>query len=91
MTKAELISQIAGAVQLPAYKAQRTVKILVDAIRQEVNIGRHVTLHGLGTFRAKRRKARTGRDPRTGAPIVIWSGRKISFKPSKSLKALINR
>ncbi|MBD3271536.1 MAG: integration host factor subunit alpha, partial [Elusimicrobia bacterium] len=67
------------------------IKALVGSIREAMKSGDKISLAGLGTFRAKSRKSRKGRNPKTGETIQIPEGRKISFKPSLSLKKLIKR
>lgn len=89
MNKMELIHQISVDARVKKSQAVRTVKSLVKSIREAMKSGDKISLAGLGTFRAKPRKARKGRNPKTGETIQIPEGRKISFKPSLSLKKLI--
>jgi DNA-binding protein HU-beta len=49
-----------------------------------------VTLVGFGTFSASKRAARTGRNPRTGAPLKIKAAKVPRFKPGKGLKDALN-
>lgn len=89
MNKATLINQVATDARVKKSQAVSTIKALVGAIRQTIKEGGKVSLAGLGTFKAKPRKSRKGRNPKTGETIQIPAGRKISFKPSLSLKKLI--
>ncbi|MBI3291765.1 MAG: HU family DNA-binding protein [Elusimicrobia bacterium] len=89
MNKAQLIQRVARESRLKKSQATRAVKGLVRTIREALKLGDKISLSGLGTFKIKPRKARKGRNPKTGETIQIPAGRKISFKPSFSLKRLI--
>lgn len=88
MIKSELITRVSREAGLNRGQAIRAVKSLVASIRDAIKGGGKISLTGLGTFKVKARKGRPGRNPQSGAPIVIPAGRKISFKPSLSLKKL---
>lgn len=60
---------------------------LFDTLAEVLRRGERVEIRGLGTFSVARTKARKGRNPRTGAAIDIPPGRRVRFKPSKSLLA----
>ena len=89
MNKGQLIDRISHDGELRRAQAVRAVKSLVAAIRDTVQGGGKISLTGLGTFKVKARKARSGRNPKTGETISIPAGRKISFKPSLSLRRLV--
>jgi nucleoid DNA-binding protein len=89
MNKTELIQKITKDAGVRRAQAVRAVKSLVGAIRETIRSGGKISLTGLGTFKVKARKARPGRNPKTGETIAIPAGRKISFKPSLSLKKLV--
>lgn len=89
MNKVQLIARVAQESKIKKSQAVRAIKGLVKVIRESVNSGDKVSLTGLGTFKVKPRKARKGRNPKTAEIIQIPQGRKISFKPSLSLKKLI--
>lgn len=89
MNKNEVVSRVAHGAGIPRSQTIRALKCLVTAIRDTVNTGGKISLTGLGTFKVKSRKARPGRNPKTGETILIPQGRKISFKPSLSFKKLI--
>ena len=89
MNKAELIQKISKETNIKRAQAVRAVKSLVGAIRESIRSGEKISLTGLGTFKMKPRKARPGRNPKTGETIAILAGWKVSFKPSLSLKKLV--
>lgn len=89
MNKFELVQRVAKDAGVTRAQAIKATKSLVSAIRETVRAGGKISLTGLGTFKVKARKARPGRNPKTGETIAIPAGRKISFKPSLSLKKLV--
>ena len=58
---------------------------LIEAIAEALKRGDRVELKGFGSFSVIETKARAGRNPRTGKPVQIPAGRRVRFKPSKSL------
>ena len=90
MNKADLIEQIAQAAEVSKSAAERAVDALVTAVKTSLKKGDEVTLVGFGTFYAGKRAARTGRNPRTNAPIDIKAARLPKFRAGKALKDAIN-
>ncbi len=89
MNKFGLVQKVARDAGVTRAQAARAIRSVVAAIRETIQGGDKLSLAGLGTFKVKARKARPGRNPKTGETIAIPAGRKISFKPSLSLKKLI--
>jgi len=89
MNKMQLIQKVSQDASIRRAQAVRAVKAVVMSIRDTIREGGKISLTGLGTFKVKARKARPGRNPKTGETIAIPAGRKISFKPSLSLKKLV--
>ncbi len=90
MNKTELVDSIAEAADLPKASAARALDAVVDAITNALKEGDSVSLVGFGTYAVKRREARTGRNPQTGAPIEIKAANVPSFKAGKALKDAVN-
>ena len=86
MTKTELISAVAGEAKITKAAAVRAIESMTDAITGELKKGGTITLTGFGTFSVANRKARTGRNPRTGQEIRIPASKTPKFKPGKALK-----
>jgi DNA-binding protein HU-beta len=102
MTKQELIEKVAAAPGLPLDLTKKTVGTLVDAVFAELGdyfvkakVTRRMTPRftypGFGTFTKKRRSARTGRNPQTGARIEIPECTTVAFQPGQELRAFLNR
>ncbi len=90
MNKADLIEQIAQAAEISKSAAERSLDALVGAVKSSLRKDEMVTLVGFGTFYAAKRAARTGRNPRTGAPLDIKAARLPKFRAGKALKDAIN-
>ena len=86
MNKAELIEQVASQTGLAKRTAREAVDAVVSAISDCLARGEKVTLVGFGTFGVRQRKARTGRNPQTGATIQIPAKKVPKFVPGKNLK-----
>ena len=90
MTKAELIDSISSKTDLPKGTAERVVNTIFDDIVEALKSGDKVNISGFGTFQVSNRKARTGRNPKTGEAIEIAASRSAKFKPGKLLKDSLN-
>ena len=86
MTKADLIESLANTADLPKGQAERVVNAVFDDIVAALRKGDKVTLSGFGTFQVSERKARTGRNPKTGEAMKIKASKTVGFKPAKALK-----
>jgi DNA-binding protein HU-beta len=90
VNKQDLIEQIAQAAEVSKSAAERAVDALVVAIKTSLKKGDMVTLVGFGTFYVGKRKARTGRNPRTGEALSIKASSVPRFRAGKALKDAIN-
>ncbi len=90
MTKAELIESISSKIDLQKSTAERIVNTIFDDIVAALKNGDKVNISGFGTFQVSDRKARTGRNPKTGEAIQISASRSAKFKPGKMLKDSLN-
>lgn len=90
MNKGELVDAIAKDADISKAQAQSAVDSFVENIKKALKRGKKVTLVGFGTFATSKRKARTGRNPRTGKPIKIPAKKVAKFSAGKSLKDSIN-
>ena len=90
MTKADLIESVASKVDLPRATAERAVNTLFEDMVEALKQGDKVNISGFGTFSVSARKARVGRNPKTGESIEIAASRAAQFKPGKTLKDSLN-
>lgn len=89
MTKADLIDKIAANTGLTKTDAGRALDATLDSVKAVLKKGQKVTLVGFGTFSVSKRKARKGRNPRTGAEIKIPAAKVPKFTAGKALKDAI--
>ena len=86
MNKADLVEAVAKELKLSRVAAERSVSTVVDTIKKGVKKDKLVQLIGFGTFTIRHRKARTGRNPQTGATIKIKASKTIGFKAGRTFK-----
>jgi DNA-binding protein HU-beta len=90
MNKSEFIEAVAGESDLSRADAGRAVDAVIATITRALKKGDSVTLVGFGTFEARKRGERTGRNPRTGEEIRIAASMNPAFKAGKGLKDAVN-
>jgi DNA-binding protein HU-beta len=91
MNKSELIDMIANDAGITKAAAQRAIESMIEGIGASLRKGERTTLVGFGTFTPSKRKARTGRNPQTGATIDIPAKKTVRFRAGKELEDLLNK
>lgn len=86
MTKGELVSSVAQSAGITNAQAKSAVDSVFDEIVKSLKKKKDVVIVGFGTFSVVKRKARTGRNPKTGETIKIKAQNSPKFKAGKSLK-----
>ncbi|MFZ3138351.1 MAG: HU family DNA-binding protein [Thermodesulfovibrionales bacterium] len=86
MTKEELIEKVASGAGLSKADASRALGAFIGSITSALKKGQTVTLVGFGTFKVSKRKARKGRNPRTGETIAIKAAKVPKFTAGKGFK-----
>ena len=89
MNKQSLIAKIAEDTGSSKAGAAAAVESLIEGITKSLKKGESITFVGFGTFKTARRKARTARNPQTGAPIKIPKRRVARFTAGKALKQAV--
>jgi DNA-binding protein HU-beta len=90
MNRAELISEIADFTGQPKTQVSGSLAAILHSITGALARGEKVTLVGFGTFERRTRQARTGRNPRTLAPLRIPSSRVPAFRAGQELKDVVD-
>ncbi|AVP98766.1 integration host factor subunit alpha [Ahniella affigens] len=90
MNKGELISHIADNAELSKADAGRALDAMIKVVKKALKSGDSVAIVGFGTFAVRKRSARTGRNPQTGATIKIKASKNPAFKAGKALKDAVN-
>lgn len=86
MNKSELAKEVAKKTQLSKSKAWEAISATFEAIRGSLKKGQKVSLIGFGSFLVRNRKARTGRNPKTGEAIQIKARKVPAFSAGADLK-----
>jgi DNA-binding protein HU-beta len=90
MNRKELIDALAGKTGSTKADADRNIAALIEIISATLKKGDNVALVGFGTFEVRKRAARNGRNPSTGAEIKIKASKQPAFKAGATLKAIVN-
>lgn len=87
LSKTDLAHRAADVAGISTAKAAAVIDAALAEITRATREGATVQLQGFGTFSARHRVARMGRNPRTGEPVEIAASTTLGFKASKALKA----
>jgi DNA-binding protein HU-beta len=86
MNKGELIQKVSDETNMTQKQIDTVLSSLIDTIKNQVASGDKVTITGFGTFEKRHRKARTGRNPRTGEAMQIEASSVPAFSAGKQFK-----
>lgn len=89
MTKAQLVDVVAEDAKISKAAAGKAIDSMLNGIKKALKKGEKVTLVGFGTFSTVKRKARKGRNPRTGEEIRIPAVKAPKFTAGKALKSAV--
>ena len=89
MNKQELVAKVAKDCDLSKATAAAALDSVLDGIQRTLKKGDAITFVGFGTFKTAQRKARTARNPQTGAAIKIPKRRVVRFTAGKALKTAV--
>jgi DNA-binding protein HU-beta len=90
MNKSEFIDALADAAGVTKVDAGNALEAFIKVVKKALKAGDGISLVGFGTFAVRKRAARTGRNPRTGATIKIKASKVPGFKAGKALKDAVN-
>jgi DNA-binding protein HU-beta len=90
MNRKELIDALATKTDSTKADAGRNIAALIDIITTTLKKGENIALVGFGTFEVRKRAARNGRNPATGAALKIKASKAPAFKAGATLKAAVN-
>ncbi|HZV21909.1 MAG TPA: HU family DNA-binding protein [Hyphomicrobiales bacterium] len=89
VTLRTLASEIAQSHGLSQKQANEVLSGAVSMIGKHLKKGARIRIAGLGTLEVRKRAARMGRNPATGAPIKIKASKKVAFRAAKDLSEAI--
>lgn len=90
MTKADLVAMVAAQAGTSAADAEKVLNGFRDVVQARLKSGDEVSYPGLGKFSRVERKARTGRNPQTGATIKVKASKAPKFTAAAGLKQVVN-
>ena len=90
VTKADLVEEVVRSTGLQRKESETVVETIFESIIGALQGGDHIEIRGFGSFRARQRRGRMGRNPKTGAKVEVPPKRIPFFKPSKELKNHVN-
>ncbi|MBT3471825.1 MAG: integration host factor subunit beta [Gammaproteobacteria bacterium] len=91
MTKSKLIETLYGKSGLGHEDTAAAVNVIIETMQNALGRGERVEIRGFGVFSLSERKARIGRNPKTGEAVDIPTCYKIHFKPGKELRERVDR
>ncbi len=91
MNKKQLVAKISASMNLSKADAERQFDGITEIILNCLKGDEQVKIAGFGTYKVAKRKARVGRNPRTGEQIQIAASQKVKFLPAKALKEMFNK
>jgi integration host factor subunit beta len=90
LTKADLVVEVSRAAEISRHEATDVVELVLDTIVSALHRGDKIEIRNFGSFRTRQRRARIGRNPKTGARVEVPPKKIPYFKPSKELLQLVN-
>lgn len=90
MNKEELVQEISKKANVTQKDASEVLNAIMSTVEKTVSKGKKVTLVGFGTFEPRKRAARMGRNPQTGASIKIAAKTTPVFTAGKKFKEIVN-
>ena len=91
LTRQDISEALYRDVGLSKYESALMLETVLEHISNALSNGEIVKLSSFGTFTSRQKRERIGRNPKTGVAATINARRVISFKPSKLMKARINK
>ncbi len=88
LTKAELIDAVAEEADVTKHVAEALITATLETMTESLQVGEKIEIRGFGSFRLRQRRARLGRNPRTGEEVQVPAKRVCYFKPGKTLRQL---
>ncbi len=90
MNRKELIDALASKTSSTKADAERSIAAIIEIITDTMKKGDSISLVGFGSFEVRKRAARVGRNPKTGAELKIKASKQPAFKAGATLKAAVN-
>jgi DNA-binding protein HU-beta len=89
VNKTQLVDQIASETAMGKPDVEKVIKSFINTVQQSVKKGEKVSLPGFGGWSQTQRKARTARNPRTGAAVKVPAGKGVKFTVGATFKDIV--
>jgi DNA-binding protein HU-beta len=89
VNKTQLVDQISGDTAMGKPEVEKVIKAFINTVQQSVKKGEKVSLPGFGGWSQTQRKARTARNPRTGAAVKVPAGKGVKFTVGATFKDIV--
>ena len=89
MNKSQLVDKIVADTALGKREVEKVIGAFIDNVQQSVKKGEKVSLPGFGGWSQTQRKARTARNPRTGAAVKVPAGKGVKFTVGATFKDIV--
>ena len=90
LTKNEIVNSMYEQFDIPQKECTQITESIFDIIKEELENGNPVKVSWFGKWTVKSKRKRNGRNPKTGAPVVIAARKVVTFKPSNRLRDDLN-
>ena len=90
LTKNEIIDSMYEQLGIPRKECTQITESIFDIIKEELENGNPVMVSGFGKWTVRAKRKRNGRNPKTGAPVIIAARKVVTFKPSNRLRDDLN-
>jgi len=91
LTRTELIQEVARVLEISMNESATTLDAIFNSMVRAIQAGDRIEIRGFGSFDTRQRKARIGRNPKTGASVEVPPKRVVFFKPGKDLKEAVDQ
>lgn len=91
LTKADIVARVYAQGQLTKAEASNSVEKSLSLIKEALDSGDEVLVSGFGKWTVREKNQRRGRNPQTGDPLTLPPRRVVTFRPSRVLKAKIQK
>ena len=90
LTKIQIVNSIVNQIGFPKNHSSELIETLLEIIKKALESGEDVLISGFGKFCVRSKKERKGRNPSTGADMLLRSRKVVTFKSSGKLKKRLN-
>ena len=91
MTKAEIVSIVSDKCSFSRQESVQIVDQVFQILKETLEKGEKIKISGFGNFITREKRARKGRNPKTGLNLTISARRVLTFKPSQKLRKVVNQ